>query len=198
MKKALIDRYIMIALCLLLNGLACVKIETGPETGEQRRETSSLRAKDFKVNWADRFDLASPVKKAEMLKNFVDTISIRYINYGFQVVDEWREGNAGRGSDVPDSEMREVVARWNENESPMLEAYEEVIEYSINDIKRTNHFDTDILGLFDRNIELFYKINGVVFYPSGTVNDYLHELEELNADLQDFSQNLARELEMYI
>ena len=197
MINGIFGRYLFAGLVLLAVTAGCVKIETGPETREQRTETSTLRARDFRVNWAGRFDPAEPARKADMLKNLVDTLSIRYINYGQRVVDEWSTGNAGRGTEIPDSEMREVVAQWNESEMPMLEAYEEVIEYSINDIKRTNHFDAQVLELFDRNIEMFYKVNSAVFYPSGTVDDYSYNLGELNADFQELSLDLGQELERY-
>ena len=156
-----------------------------------------MRAKDFRINWANRFSEASPVRKAELLKNLIDSVSVRYLRYGYRVVDEWRQGNAGRGTDIPDSEMREVVTRWNEDEQPVIDAYEDVMEYSMNEIKRTNHFDSGIIKSYERNIEHFYKINSGVFFPSGTVDDYEFRLDELKADQEDMSSSLTGELDNY-
>ena len=190
-------RIIFTGLAVLFIGLACVKIETGPETGEQSRETSELRARDFRVNWANRFSASSPFKKAVLLKDLIDSVSVQYIRYGYRVVDEWQQGNTGRGTVIADSEMREVVTRWNEDEQPVIEAYEEVMEYSLNEIKRTNHFDSGVIQLLEQNIEHFYKINSGVFLPSGTVDDYEFRLEELRVEQEDLSSRLAEKLVKY-
>lgn len=181
----------------LLNISGCVKIETGPETAEQRTETSELRARDFKVNWVSRFGRISQIQKADQLHTLIDSVSMKYFYYARQVADQWRQGNTGRGTQVPDSEMREMVSRWNESEVPLLDAYEEVVEYSIRDLNDSAFFNESVLKQFRENIELFYEIRNKVFYPSGTVEEYELKIEYLKSQLKEQSFNLEQELRRY-
>lgn len=181
----------------LLGISGCVKIETGPETAEQRTETSQLRARDFKVNWVSRFDRVSQIQKADLLHTLIDSVSMKYFNYARQVADQWRQGNTGRGTVVLDSEMRDMVNRWNEGEVPLLDAYEEVVEYSIRDLNDSAFFNEVALKHFKDHIELFYEIRNKVFYPSGTVEEYELKIEFLKNQLKGRSYNLERELGRY-
>lgn len=178
----------------LLDISGCVKIETGPETAEQRTETSELRARDFKVNWVNRFGRVSQVQKADLLKTLIDSVSIKYFDYARQVADQWRQGNTGRGTVVPDSEMRDMVSRWNESEVPLLDAYEDVVEYSIRDLDDSAFYNESALKQFRDKIELFYEIRNKVFYPSGTVEEYELKIDYLKSQLKEQSYNLEREL----
>jgi len=176
---------------------ACVNIETGPESKEQRTETSELRARDFRVDWVNRFNPAPPVEQALLLKDLLDSVSVKYLRYGRRIADEWYQGNTGRGQPVPDTEMRQVVAAWNESEEPLLDAYEETVEYSIGKIKEAAFFDGDVIKLLRENIELFYEIRSGVFYPTGVVKDYEYRLDELNSRRTNLSENLDYELSRY-
>ncbi|MBN1211559.1 MAG: hypothetical protein JXA92_03200 [candidate division Zixibacteria bacterium] len=187
----------ILALFLIIIGISCVKIETGPESKEQRTETSELRARDFRVNWVNRFNPVPPVEKALLLKDLLDSVSVRYLRYGRRVADEWYQGNTGRGQPVPDTEMRQVVSTWNETEQPLLDAYEETVEYSIGKIKEAAFFDGEVIKLLRENIELFYEIRSGVFYPSGTLEDYEDRLDELTNRRTNQSENLDYELSRY-
>jgi len=176
---------------------ACVHIETGPESKEQRTETSELRARDFRVSWVNRFNPAPPVEKAFILKDLLDSVSVRNLRYGRRVADEWHQGNTGREQPVPDTEMRQVVTAWNETEQPLLDAYEETVEYSIGKIKEAAFFDGDVIKFFQENIKLFYEIRSSVFYPAGTVKDYEYRLDELKSRQSNLSENLDYELSRY-
>ena len=185
------------ALLLPLIFSACVNIETGPESKEQRTETSELRARDFRVSWVNRFNPAPPIEKAILLKSLLDSVSVRYLNYGDRVADEWNRGNIGRGEPVPDTEMRQVVSAWNETEQPLLDAYEETVEYSIGKIKEAAFFDGEVVELFQENIELFYEIRSGIFYPAGTIKDYDYRLEDLKRRRAESSEKLEYELSRY-
>ena len=187
--------FLTLILSVIISG--CVHIETGPESKEQRTETSELQARDFRINWVGRFDPAPPVEKALLLKDLLDTVADKYLGYGSRVADEWHQGNTGRGKTVPDSEMRQVVTAWNASEQPLLDAYEETVEYSIGKIKDAAFFDSDVIELFRENIELFYQIRSGVFYPTGTVEDYEYQLDELRKRQGGLSENLGYELSRY-
>jgi hypothetical protein len=176
---------------------ACVNIETGPESKEQRTETSETRARDFRVAWVNRFDPAPPVEQALLLKDLLDSVSVKYLRYGRRIADEWYKGNTGRGQPVPDSEMRQMVTAWNETEQPILEAYEETVEYSIGKIKEAAFFDGDVIKLLRENIELFYEIRSGVFYPTGTLKDYEYRLDDLENRRTNLSENLDYEMSRY-
>ena len=120
---------------LLIAGLCLtgcgVNIETGPPTADERSRTSEVRGKGVRSDWVNRFELATVSTKGMMFKTFVDSVSSRYIEYGYSVSDQWRQGNEGRGQEVSDTEMREMVARWTETEKPLIESYDDVVEYAI-------------------------------------------------------------------
>jgi hypothetical protein len=189
--------YGVLALFGLIMISGCVHIETGPESKEQRTETSAMRARDFRVNWVGRFDPAPPVEKALLLKDLLDSVSDKYLGYGSRVADEWHQGNTGRGKQVPDSEMQQMVTAWNASEQPLLDAYEETVEYSIGRIKDAAFFDSDVIKLFRENIELFYQIRSDIFYPAGTVEDYEYRLDELRKRQRGLSESLGSELSRY-
>ncbi len=111
----------------LLVGCSAIKIETG-QTQQEAVATSESQARRIRSEWADRLLSASPPEMVQLLVRHVDSVSARYVIYGFHVVDEWQQGNSGRGENVPDDEMRQVVDAWTKNQQPILTAWEDNLE----------------------------------------------------------------------
>jgi len=166
---------------LLIAGLCLtgcgVNIETGPPTADERSRTSEVRGKGVRSDWVNRFELATLSSKGMMFKTFVDSVSSRYIEYGYSVSDQWRQGNEGRGQEVSDTEMREMVARWTETEKPLIESYDDVVEYAIERIRETGQFDQGTEDILQKMVDNYYRLAQL---QTGT--------EEISRQVQDALQ----------
>jgi len=181
---------------MMLLSCSAIKIETG-QTHDEAVESAKEQAKQIRANWANRFQQATPQEMARLISRHVDTITARYIAYGFQVAAQWREGNEGRGMEVPDSEMREIVLVWTEKQQPILEAYEDNLEYGIERIKETGYFGEDFLNLLFELADQYYDVHSAVFYPNGTVEEYEKALTLVEHDMEVVSARYKAELDRY-
>jgi len=186
---------------LLIAGLCLtgcgVNIETGPPTADERSRTSEVRGKGVRSDWVNRFELATLSSKGMMFKTFVDSVSSRYIEYGYSVSDQWRQGNEGRGQEVSDTEMREMVARWTETEKPLIESYDDVVEYAIERIRETGQFDQGTEDILQKMVDNYYKVYNSVFFPSGSVADYEYRLAQLQTGTEEISRQVQDALQVY-
>lgn len=181
---------------LLLTGCG-VTIQTGPEDEQRQEEVADYRAKEIRSEWADRIRAASPVQKAEIFKNLVDSVSAGYLRYGRGLADDWDAANDHRGTPVPGSEMRDLIQRSNETQAAVFAAYEDVLEHALGEIRETFTFDQQTLDLLDRYAEQFYKVNSIVFYPPETAEDYRSQIDNLQAATERMSDELASNLRRY-
>jgi len=181
---------------LLVSSCSAIKIETG-QTQEEAVQSAEARAKQIRSDWANRFQQATPLEMARLLSRHVDSVSAWYVAYGFDVAAQWREGNTGRGEIVPDREMREVVAVWTERQQPILVAYEDNLEYGLEQIKETGHFGQDLLDLLSEFADQYYKVYSAVFYPSGSVEEYEETLNRIKHETESLSIRLKTELDRY-
>ena len=186
---------------LLIAGLCLagcgVNIETGPPTAEEKTRSSEVRGKGVRSNWVNRFESAAPFEKGMMFKTFVDSVSSRYIEYGHSVSDQWRQGNEGRGQEVPDTEMREMVARWTETEKPLLQSYEDVVEFAIERVRKTGQFDRGTKDLLQKMVDNYYTVYSAVFFPIGSVADYEYRLAGLQIGTEEISRQVQEALQVY-
>ena len=187
----------MLPAILVLVMTGCVKIETGPETEEQLTQSSDLRGRDFRVTWVNRFTGKTPVEKGQMYNDLIDSVSSVYLRYGYNVADEWRKGNAGRGQLVPDAEMQKVVEASVRTQKPMFQAYEDALEYAYRQLDESGTYSPSDMGIFKRHLDELYRIYSVVFYPSGTVDDYELALRDLESNQRSLGDSVIEMLDRY-
>lgn len=187
----------LVALALSFAVFGCVKVQTGSETPDQLVDSAATRGRDFRVTWVNRFTGVTPIEKATMLRELVDSLSASYLRYGYNVARDWRSGNDVRGQLIPDSEIRQVIDKSNASQRPLMKAYEDVLEYSLQQIKESRFFRSDTEDLMQRHIDGFYEVHSSVFYPSGTVNDYEYRMDEARKAEESLGRELAVDVEGY-
>jgi len=186
---------------LLIAGLylvGCgVNIETGPPTADERTRSSEVRGKGVRSDWVNLFESVAPFEKGMMFKTFVDSVSSRYIEYGYSVSDQWQQGNEGRGQEVSDTEMQEMVAQWTETEKPLLQSYEDVVEYAIERVRETGQLDRGTEDLLQKMVDNYYVVYSAVFFPTGSVADYEFRLAQLQTGTEEISRQVQDALQAY-
>jgi len=185
------------ALAILLAVFGCVNVQTGSESPDQLEDSAANRGRDFRVTWVNRFTGVTPIEKATMLRELVDSLSASYLRYGYDVARDWRSGNDVRGQLIQDSEIRQVIDKSNASQRPLMKAYEDVLEYSLQQIKESKFFGSDTEDLMQKHIDGFYEVHSSVFYPSGTVNDYEYRMDEARKAEESLSRQLALEVDGY-
>ncbi len=175
----------------------CVNIQTGAETEEQLTQSTELRGRDFRVTWVNRFTGMTPVEKGQMYNDLIDSVSSVYLRYGFNIVGEWQKGNAGRGQLIPDAEMQKVVEASVRTQKPMFQSYEDALEYAYRQLDESGTYSASDMEIFKRHLDELYRIYSVVFYPSGTVDDYEMALRDLESNQRSLSQSVVEMLDRY-
>ncbi|MEW5994393.1 MAG: hypothetical protein AB1744_08350 [Candidatus Zixiibacteriota bacterium] len=183
-------------LCLFLTTCSAIRIETG-QTEEEAIESAEDQAGHIRAQFADQIGRGTPVDQAGLLIRHIDTTAARYILFGHEVAREWREGNQGRGREVPDAEMREVVAAWTRRQGPILTAWEDNLEFGLRTVRESRHFAPDFLELLDELADQYYKVYSAVLYPSGSVEDYELAVEQARQVIELLSRRCRLELEKY-
>ncbi len=173
-----------------------LKIETG-QTVDEATESNQQRASRIRSNWAEQLRNKPPMTMAGLVKTHIDSVSAMYLRYGYQIVDQWQQGNEGRGQPVDASEMRDVVNRWVVAEKPILKAYEDNLEYGLRLIRDSRHYDQSTMDLFDQFARAFYDCHSVIFYPNRNVETYENELIDTERRIRQLSQELDRKLRVY-
>jgi len=189
---------VLAALAVVLGIAGCgVTIQTGPQTAEEATQSSEVQARTMRARWMNQLEAAQPVEKVTMLTVLIDSVSSLYTGYGYDVADQWRQGNEGRGENISDAEMREMVQRWTKTQQPLLQSYEDVIEFALEHIRKDNFFDETTDGLIMSLAEQFYEVYSRVFYPVGTLADYEYGLSRLQATTQELSDQVRADLLRY-
>ena len=184
----------LIGLSGVLVGCSSVHIQTGPQTDAEVTQQSEDTGRSFKTTWADRLQSASPVQQAGMLKLFMDSTTARFLRMGEQVNQSWRDESRRRGSQVPVSEIRTMVERSTQLDLPMLEAYEDVLEYGVGLIHDNRQLDAGAEGKLVKYRDLYLEIYSAVFYPNGTREEFENQLQLLGNRALEASQELETEL----
>lgn len=191
----------VISLLALVSGLwlGCqsVKISTGPPTDEQATSSSEARAKELKTEWYSRLNAASPPQKMALVLDLVDSTAAQLVRYGYRIADLWHDANRGSGREVPDTEMRQVVENSIRNDLPLLESFEEMLEFGVAEILRAEYFDDPAIGALKAFQEQYYDVYSAVFYPAGTVDDYEYRLGTLESETRETGAQLQRELDRF-
>ena len=192
---------VRISLLLFLSGLwlGCqsVKISTGPPTDEQAANSSEARGKELKTEWYSRLNAASPQEKMVLVRNFADSTVAQLVRYGYRIADLWHDANTGSGREVPETEMRQVVENSTRNDLPLLESFEQTLEYGVAEILRTEYFDDSAIHALKALQSQYYNVYSAVFYPAGTVSDYEYRLGTLETETREVSAQLQQELDRF-
>jgi len=190
-------RFIIIFFIIAFLLASCgIKIETG-QTKEEAKASSRITANKIKSDWARLIDSASPSEVGFHLKNHLDNISSKMIEYGFGLADKWREGNQGRGEPIPDSEMRTVIENWVTGDKQIINAWEDNTDYARRRLTEDGFYTLKTIDYFDEMIEQFNAVYSAVLYPVGDVDKYEDRLIYVKAETEDYSRDLKIELDRY-
>jgi hypothetical protein len=180
------------ALTLLwFSGCESVKIRTGP-TVETATESAEMQARKIRAEFHAGLVDAEPREMIQRLKVHVDSVSAVYVRYGRSIADEWRKGNDARGEQIPAAEMMETVKRWTATQKPILDAYEDNVEYALQEIERSRAFNQAVLRQTQEFADQLYRVRSAVFYPNGTVRDYEDALYDASAQTERMSRDMAQ------
>lgn len=184
-------------LAIVLSGCSSIHIQTGPQTNAEAAQSSADRGSQFRSEWMNRLGRANVIDQGAMLATFIDSTSARYIRYGYRVADTWRSESDRVGVDVPVEEIRRMLDRTLETEGPLLEAYEDVLEYGINQISEARYFDSRTEELLAAHRDQFLEVYSAVFYPNGNWEDFESTLQRMQQRIEDTSRDLKDQLRQY-
>lgn len=187
---------LVVVLCVICE-FGCVKVETSAGDAEQRTRSSSETATDLRSDWAQRLQSATPAETAEMLGRRISTITSQYVSFSRQIADRWREGNQGRGTPIPDHEMRQLVQGWIATEQPILAAHDDMVEYAYARMRESRVLDDETLEITRRLIEAYYGVHSAVFIPNGDVTDYEYQVDRRRGAVETLTGELERDLRRY-
>ncbi|MGH8015030.1 MAG: hypothetical protein ACREBV_02445 [Candidatus Zixiibacteriota bacterium] len=185
---------IIVSTVFTLICLSCVQIKTG-QTVDEAIESNEVRAKEMRVEWAQRLKSAEgDADRAQLVKSQIDSISAMIVRYGFKIADEWHKGNEGRGQDIDASEMRNVVNCWVAAQKPFLNAHEDNMEYGIrliHETRRYNQFSEEAYDLLDSLVLQYYDTYSIVFYPNQDVDSFEEILRSSENKHRSISERLG-------
>jgi|WetSurMetagenome_2_1015567.scaffolds.fasta_scaffold379722_2 hypothetical protein len=185
----------MLLLAGMITGCSSVHIQTGPPTDSELTAQTEDSGRRFVATWADRLQNASPLQQADMLRFFMDSTTARYLRFGEQVNGTWRDEGKRRGSQVPVEEIRKMVERSTQIDLPMLEAYEDVLEYGVDLIKEQKSLEPSVAEKLIEYRDLYIEIYSGVFYPNGTREEYENLMQSLGVRAQEMSRELEISLD---
>lgn len=173
--------------------LSCssIKIETG-QTTEEATESSAEQASRMRSEWADFISRTPQSKRPEQMREIVRRAMATYQNFGRQILNLWEEGEKGRGEKVSAEEIRERLDGWLAPQQPVLKAYDDMFEYTYDQLKKEFPDNYDLLNGAKKLSKFYYNAYPAFFYPTETVDEYRYDLEAISNEtdkaLDDFSQ----------
>lgn len=188
---------LLVCLAATLSGCQSIKIHTGPPTDDEVAAQSADRASQVRSEWSDRLRRASLPQQAVLIKSFVDSTSARFIRYGYQITDKWRDESDRRGAEIPVADIRQMIDVSTRADEPLFEAYEDVLEYGINGIREARFFDPRTEEMLVQYRDHYQEIFGTVFYPNGTLEEFEDRLRTLEARSVELDRILDEELRRY-
>jgi len=186
---------VALLMAVMMAGCSSIHIQTGPQTDAEATQQSDDDGKRIRAQWSDRLQSASPLQQAEMLRLFMDSTTARFLKVGVQINDAWRDESRKRGAQVPVEEIRTMVERSTSLDSPMLDAYEDVLEFGVDLIKEEQALSS---GAFEKLVsyrDLYLEIFSAVFYPNGTREEFENQLSYMGSQAETTSRELSIELE---
>lgn len=190
-------RLILTILLVLANvGCAGIKVETG-RTADEEVAASETQASDMRRNFAQAFDAANEINRALLLKQHIDTVCSRLVSIGQQFAGEWRNGNQGRGQEIPADEMRQVIDNSITRDKPILKAWEDNLEYGWEYVRDSSRFDDQVIRVFDSMVQQYYSTYSAVFFPDSDVVEYSGGLDRVDIEMKNLSRDLDLALGRY-
>ena len=188
-----------VAVIALASALACssINIKTGPPTDQEIIRESEDRGSRMRAEWSNQLQQASPIQQANIMRGFVDSTTARFIRFGYQVIEVWRTESERRGVQLSAEEVRQVIEHSNQFDLPLLEAYEDVLEFGVSLVIDSRFFDAQVKNRLVAYRDFYYEVYNAVFFPNGTTEDYERLLHDMESRTQQVSQLLAEELVRY-
>ncbi|MCP4684688.1 MAG: hypothetical protein GY867_04490 [bacterium] len=185
-------------LCLaLLAGCSSVRIQTGPASEREAAQSSEERGQGLRSQWADQLGRAKPLDKMWMVRQYIDSTGALLLRIGRQISDQWRQGEVGRGVEIPPDEMRRVIENSVSSDQPLLNAYDDMVDYGINEVRFTNFFDEETLGYLLECRDHYDRTHSEVLYPSTNRLRYNDNLESLRLEAERLSAHLISDILRY-
>mgnify|MGYP000968223641 CR=1 FL=1 len=188
--------FCLAALLIVTAGCGSIKIETG-RTAEEETIVRASEASELRRTWARSFDSAAEFDKAALLKQHIDSVSARLVYIGRQFAREWDNGNRGRGQVIPAADFQRIIENSVAKDRPILQAWEDNLEYGWEWVRDSSRFDSRVQGLFGEMVQQYYDVYNVVFYPRSDEKAYGAELDRAQDATESLSRQLARELDRY-
>lgn len=186
---------ILLAACVLIAG--CVKVQFEHETQQQQTDAAILQGKDMRGKWAERIQRESTGDKMRATKTLVDSVAYRYLQYGDMVAERWRGTNQNQAQQLTDLDVRKSIASGTEAQQPTFKAYEDMLEYALEQVKLTREVDDSTMSMLTRYGDHLYECFSAVFYPTGTEPEFEEKLYQLRQQGEDLSRELNRSLQQY-
>lgn len=193
----LISLSAVVLILLLISACSSVRIQTGPPSEKQATQTSEERGQGLRSQWADQLSRAQAKDKIWMVRQFIDSTSALLIRIGDQIADQWRQGEVGRAQEIPPEEMRGVIESSIRTDQPLLEAYDDMVDYGVNEVRHTSYFDEETLGYLLDLRDQYDKTHGEVLYPDMSRVDYEDNLRALQIESERLSTRLRDDLARY-
>ena len=180
-----------------MTGCSAVRIQTGPPTETQATRTSEERGQGLRSQWADQLSRAKPLDKMWMVRQNIDSTGALLIRIGEQISDQWSQGEIGRGQEISPDEMRGVIEASVRTDQPLLDAYDDMVDHGVNEVRYTNFFDEETVQYLLELRDHYDKTHGEVLYPSISRVDYEENLRTLQSEAERLSAQLKNDLLRY-
>jgi len=181
----------------VLSACSSIHIKTGPPTDEETLQQSEEQGRRFRVTWTDRLERAGPVDRAEMMRALLDSTTSRFLRFGHQIADWWRDENDRRGVQIPVEQIRPAAERSSQFDLPLLEAYEDVVEYGVQTVLEENFFDETAERALTQYRDHYNEVYSTVFFPNGTLEEFRLLLQTLEAQALSLSRDLGDQIARY-
>jgi hypothetical protein len=172
-----------------------VNIEYG-QTEEEAIETSERRASQSRTGWAQQLSRTPEAQWPRAVAHLIDTTASRYVDFGRQIDNEWRQAEDGLGREVTASEMMDVIGKWTSRDQPILDAWDDNIVHGLETVKQDGKFDRVIVDLLEAQFAQFQKLSSAVLYPSSSRTDYLDRVLKETEDLKYIGRELILKLDL--
>ena len=92
--------------------------------------------------------------------------------------------------------MRDLVTRSNQTQEPLTQAYEESIDYALEQIKLSQGVDPSLIKELEGYRDHYYKVYNGVFFPKGTEAEYENLLNDLRTEGEQMSRHLDESIRL--
>jgi hypothetical protein len=188
---------LVVVASLMISACSSINIKTGPPTDTELTQQSEDRGRDFRIRWSDQLQQAAPVQQAAMMRTMLDSTTAQFVHFGYQVLDMWRTESANRGAQLAPDEVRVAIEQANQFDLPLLEAYEDVLEFGIDLIVSGSFLDSPAKDRFTEYRNLYYEVYNSVFFPKGGLEDYERLLRNTETQITQVSEACGEELSRY-